>query len=64
MQQIFQRNPNRYHDLASYIYRNWEHLQLLQDLPEDTPEPEKVEETTEIEKITPTSYEPEEEYLA
>jgi hypothetical protein len=47
MQRIFQRNPNRYHDLASYIYRNWKHLQLIQDLPEDTPGPEEIEETPE-----------------
>jgi hypothetical protein len=64
IQQTFQRNPNRYHDLASYIYRNWENLQLVQDLPEETPEPEEVEETPGIETIGVTSHKPEEEYLA
>lgn len=64
IQQTFQRNPNRYHDLASYIYRNWKNLQLVQDLPEETPEPEEVEETPGIETISATSHKPEEEYLA
>ena len=64
IQQAFQRNPNRFHDLASYIYRNWKNLQLVQDLPEETPEPEDVEGTPGIETIGATSQEPEEEYLA
>lgn len=63
IQQAFQRNPNRYHDLASYIYRNWKDLQLTQDV-EDTQEPEKLEDTPEIETVSATSNEPEEEYLA
>ena len=60
----FIRNPNRLHDLASYIYRNWKNLSLIKDLPEETPEPEDVEETPGIETIGATSHKPEEEYLA
>jgi hypothetical protein len=60
----FIRNPNRLHDLASYIYRNWKNLSLIKDLPEETHEPEEVEETPGIETIGATSHKPEEEYLA
>ncbi len=61
----FIRNPNRLHDLASYIYRNWKSLSMLQDLPEEDTPPEDVEETPGIETVAvPTTDEPEEEYLA